>query len=131
MGGRDKYAARRLRSDQSALVFQLTERTPVFLQRNAGVRARVRCDLGRCAHTYHLSAAVAALRPEVDDPVRGADDVEVVLDHHQRMASRDQLPEGSQQLGDVVEVQPGGGFVEQKERAASQMSGAGSGPSRG
>ena len=62
-----------------------------------------------------LAARVAAFRAEVDDPVGGADHVEVVLDHDQRMAGVDQPAEGLQQLRDVVEVQAGGGFVEQEQ----------------
>ena len=53
--------------------------------------------------------------PEVDDPVGGADDVEVVLDHDERVAGGEQLAEGAQQLRDVVEVEAGGGLVEQEE----------------
>ena len=75
---------------------------------------RVRRDLGGRTYAHHLSAAIAPLRTKVDDPVRGADDVEVVLDHHERMPGRDELPESSQQLGDVVEVQPGSGFIKQE-----------------
>jgi hypothetical protein len=71
---------------------------------SAGVPAR------RCA------AGVAAFRAEVDDPVGGADHVEVVLDHEQRVAGGEQLAEGAQQLGDVVEVQAGGRLVEQEQR---------------
>ena len=61
-----------------------------------------------------LAAGVAAFRAEVDDPVASADDVEVVLDHHHRMPSGDQFAQGAEQLGDVIEVQSGGRFVEQE-----------------
>ena len=63
------------------------------------------------------AAGLAALGPEVHDPVGGADDVEVVLDDHQGVPCRQQLAEGPHQLGDVVEVQARGGLVEEKQRA--------------
>ncbi len=67
------------------------------------------------AREHDLAAGVAALRAQVDQPVAGADHVEVVLDHHQRMADRDEAAEGGEELGHVVEVQARGGLVEQEE----------------
>src|ERR1700733_1971872 len=64
-----------------------------------------------------LAAALTTLRSQVDDPVRRADHVEVVLDDQQRMARDQQLAERAQQLGDVLEVQPGGRLVEQERLA--------------
>jgi hypothetical protein len=65
-----------------------------------------------------LAAAVAAFGAEIDDPVGGLDDVEIVLDHHHGVALLDQLVQHFQQLGDIVEMQAGGRFVEDVERAA-------------
>ena len=62
-------------------------------------------------------AAAAALGAEVHQPVGGGDHVEVVLDDHQRVAGIQQLSKGRQQRGDVLEVQAGGGLVEQEEQA--------------
>ncbi len=116
-GRQGGYHCYRLSRDRLCAVRQSGECSLVALQRDARVRARVRRDLGRRSHTHHLSARVAALGTQIDDPVRGVDDVEVVLDHHQRMAGRDELPKSSEQLGNVVEVQPGGGFVEEEKVA--------------
>ena len=60
----------------------------------------------------HFTTAFAALRTQIDQPIRGADDIEVVLDHEQRVTCIDQPIERTQQLFDVVEVQPGGGLIE-------------------
>ena len=38
-----------------------------------------------------------------------------MLDHHQGIAGGDEAAEGAQQLGDVVEVQAGGRFVEEEQ----------------
>jgi pSer/pThr/pTyr-binding forkhead associated (FHA) protein len=65
-----------------------------------------------------LAAAVAAFGAEVDDPVGGLDDFEIVLDHHHRVAVVDQLVQHFQQLAHVVEMQAGGRLVEDVERAA-------------
>src|SRR6185295_1047100 len=59
-----------------------------------------------------------ALGPEVDYPVGGLDHVEVVLDDQHRVAGVAQAVQDVQQHLDVVEVQAGGGLVEDVERAA-------------
>ena len=73
--------------------------------------------LGRRADAHDLSARISAFRPEIDQPVRRSDDVEIVLDDQQRVARRDQAPERTQELRDVVEVQAGGRLVEQEQLA--------------
>ncbi|MQM38925.1 hypothetical protein KBTX_02946 [wastewater metagenome] len=88
----------------------------VGAQRRAGVAVRGGHDRGRRAVGDKLAAAVPAFGAEVDDPVGAADDVEVVLDDHQRVASLDQPLEGAQEHRDVVEVQPGGGLVEEEQQ---------------
>jgi len=52
------------------------------------------------------------LRTQVDHPVGGLDDLEVVLDHHDGVALVAQAVQDVQQLLDVVEMQPGGGLVQ-------------------
>lgn len=64
-----------------------------------------------------LAALGAAFGPEVDEPVGVADDFEVVLDNEQAGALLDELFEGVEEASDVVEVEAGGGFVEQVEGA--------------
>ena len=66
------------------------------------------------------AAPVAALRTEVDDPVGGLDDVEVVLDDEDRVAAVDQPVEDLEQLLDVGEVEPGRRLVEDVERPAGR-----------
>src|SRR5882672_10640032 len=65
-----------------------------------------------------FAAAVAAFGAEVDHPVGGLDDFEIVLDHDDRVALRHQLVQHFQELLDVVEMQPRGRFVQDVERAA-------------
>src|SRR3954447_10624482 len=86
-----------------------------------GVR---RLDLGHLlgrAHRDDRAAVFAPLRPEIDDEVRGFDHVEVVLNHEQRVPRLEQLPERGQELGDVVEVQPGGRLVENVQQPLAGM----------
>jgi hypothetical protein len=65
--------------------------------------------------------AIATFRAEVDDPVGGSDDVQVVLDDQQRVPGVEQLAQGAHQARDVVEVQPGGRLVEQEQRALARQ----------
>ncbi len=71
----------------------------------------------RRAFADQFTAGLAAFRAEVDDPVGRADHVQVVFDDEQRMPGVLQLAQGAHQLGDVVEVQARGRFVEEKQRA--------------
>ena len=48
----------------------------------------------RGAGEDNVAAAVACLRTEVDDPVGRADDIGVMLDNHNRMASCEERVEG-------------------------------------
>ena len=85
----------------------------------AGVGAGVGGDLFGGAGGYDLAAAGAAFGAHVDDPVGGFDDVEVVLDDEEGAAAFDEFAEGGEELGDVVEVEAGGGLVEDVEGAAA------------
>ena len=58
------------------------------------------------------AALVSPLGSEVDQPVRGLDDVEVVLDHHHRVPGRDEPLQDLEELPDVFEVQTRGRLVE-------------------
>ena len=86
--------------------------------RLSALRSRVRDNVLRRAGGHDVAALVARLGPQVDHPVGRLDHVEVVLDHHHRVAQVDQPVEHVEQLGQVVEVQAGGRLVEQVERPA-------------
>ncbi len=62
-----------------------------------------------------LAAGFAAFGPEIDEPIRGADHVQVVLDDEHGVTRIDQAAERAQQLRDVIEVQAGRRFVEEEE----------------
>ncbi len=79
------------------------------------MRGGVSHHLVRRARGNQPSARLPALGTEVDDPVGGADDVQVVLDDEQRVPRGKQPFEGAQQLRNVVEVQPGRGLVEEEK----------------
>jgi len=66
---------------------------------------------GRSARD-HLSSSFAAFRAEINDPVGRLDDVEMMLDHHHRIAQLHQTVQHVQQFADVFEVQPGCGFIQ-------------------
>src|ERR1019366_5933401 len=58
-----------------------------------------------------------AVRAEVDQPVRGLEHVEVVLDHHHRIALLDQPVKNAEQLAYVGEMEAGRGLVKDVQRA--------------
>src|SRR5262245_9230650 len=66
----------------------------------------------RRADGDHLAARLAALGPEVDDPVGLLDHVEVVLDHEHGVPGVDEALQHLEQLLDVGEMEPGGRLVE-------------------
>ena len=67
------------------------------------------------------AAAGAPFGAEVDEPVGGLDDVEVVLDDDDRVSLPLEAVEHVQQLADVVEVEPGGRLVEDVEGLAGPL----------
>src|SRR3984957_19416868 len=77
----------------------------------------VRHLLGR-PRRNHGTAPGSAVRPEIDDPVRRLDHVEIVLDHDHGVAAVDQPPEHPEQLADVVEMQAGRRLVQHVDRPA-------------
>src|SRR3954466_3946808 len=80
-----------------------------------GVAAARAHLLGRSLE-HDAAATVAAFRAHVDDPVRFGDDVEVVLDHHYRVARVHQAMRHVDQLLDVRHVQADGGLIEHIQR---------------
>src|SRR5712691_11047492 len=83
----------------------------------AGVACLVRRNLLRRPLGDEAAAAVAAFRAEVDDPVGGLNDIDVVLDHHHRVAGVAQSMQHFEQQLDVVEMQACGRLVEDVQRA--------------
>src|SRR4051794_12204088 len=77
-------------------------------------------DLFGGADRDDLAAAVAAFGTEVDDPVGGLHDVEVVLDDNHGVPLVDQLVQHLEQLLGVLEMQARGRLVEDVERLAGR-----------
>src|SRR6202035_3170883 len=59
-----------------------------------------------------VAAAGAAVGAEVDNPVGGFDDVEVVLDDDDGVPAVDQPAQHPEQFADVLEMQPGGRLIQ-------------------
>ena len=96
-------------------------RLDVFLPSTAGrgsMTLRMCDDILRRAGDDDVAAFVAGLGAHVDHPIGRFDHVEIVLDHHDRIAQIDQPIEHVEQFGQIVEVQAGGRLVEQIERLA-------------
>ena len=65
-----------------------------------------------CSADNNRTATVAALRPEVDDPVRHLDDVQIVLNHDDRISGIRQALEHIHQTVHVCGVQTCGRLVQ-------------------
>src|SRR5580658_6829017 len=75
-------------------------------------------DVGWASLTYQAASVFAAFGAQVQDPVGVADDVEIVLDDDDGVAEVGEAVEDFEELADVVEVETGGGLVEEIEGAA-------------
>ena len=71
-----------------------------------------------CAFGDDAAATGATFWPQIDDPVGGFDDVEVMLDNHHAVTVFGKAMQNTQQQADVLEVKAGGGFVQNVERTA-------------
>ena len=78
-----------------------------------------------------ISALVSAFGPELDDVVGGSDDVRVVLDDDDGVAAVEEGTEGGEEFLDVVEVEAGGGLVEDEEDGLVGLAGASGGTGAG
>ena len=87
----------------------------------ARVGFRTRRDLLRRTYRDDLAAAASAFRPQVDDVVRRLDDVQVVLDHQNRVTRVHQPVQAVEELRDVRQMQPGRRFVEDVEHLATTL----------
>ena len=81
-----------------------------------GVLSLAICSGGPCGD--ELAAVFAGFGAEVEDPVGGFDDFEVVLDDEQGVAGIDEFLEDGERSFDVGEMEAGGGFVEDEEFVA-------------
>ena len=67
--------------------------------------------------------ANSPIRPQVHNPVRRLNHVEIVLDHHHRIALLDQAVEDLQEFAHVLKVQARGGLIQNIERLARRALG--------
>ena len=75
----------------------------------------VGCNLFRSAYGYHLATSVATIGSHIDDMVGTLDDIHVVLDDKNGVTTLNECVEGMEQSFDIVEVQTGGGLIEDEE----------------
>jgi hypothetical protein len=62
-----------------------------------------------------LAALFAGFGAEVEDPVGGFDDFEVVFDDEQGVAGIDEFLENGEKALDIGEVEAGGGFIQNEQ----------------
>ena len=115
------FAGRHIRPCALLCTMHLTHGLGVFTQGLAGVRCGVLPHLFRRALGHDEAAGITAFRAQINQPVAGANHVQVVLDDDQRMSGFEQLAQGAHQFGNVVKVQARGGLIEQKQRAFARQ----------
>ena len=86
-----------------------------FLQELSGVAVGALGYGFGCSFDHECASCVASFGSQVNDMVCTFDDVEVVFDDDDGVASEDECLEGCQQFFDVVKVESGGGFVEDEQ----------------
>ena len=72
-------------------------------------------DFFRRAARNNLPALIASIWAEINHPIRAFDDVEVVFNDEDGMTRIHEALENLEQHAHVIEVQAGGGFVEQEQ----------------
>ena len=67
-------------------------------------------------HSNDLPSPHAAVRPQIQNPIRRLDDVEIMLDYHHGVALVDEAVENFEELAHILEMEAGGRLVEDVER---------------
>ena len=78
-------------------------------------------DLFRGSLGNHGSSPVSALGSHIDDIIRRLNNIQVVLNHHNRIAAFRQLMQNRAELGDIVEVQAGSRLVQDVNRPSRAL----------
>jgi hypothetical protein len=72
-------------------------------------------DLFGRANADNFAAVISCFRSKIDNPIGGLNYFQIVLDHNERVAGRDQPLKNLEQHRDIVEVQTGGRLVENEQ----------------
>ncbi len=89
-------------------------------KRLARVASGASRNVFRRALRYDFPARIPGIRSEINNPIGGLDHIEIVFDHQHGMTGIDEALKNLQQHAHVIEVQAGGGFVEEKQSAFLQ-----------
>ena len=84
----------------------------MFFQESSRVGVLALGDLFRRPGRDDFSAGVPAFGAEIDDVIGGLDDIEVVLDHQDRVARVDEPVKACEKALDIGQVQACSGFVQ-------------------
>ena len=82
------------------------------------MRLRIARHLFRSSCGDDLAALIASFGPQINQPIRRLDDVQIVFDDQQRSAAFQQLSERAEQLRNVIEMQTRRRFVQNVQRAS-------------
>src|SRR5437868_3394985 len=85
-----------------------------------GVAGFDRGDLVGRAGRDDMAAGITPLGAEIDDPIGGLDDLQIMLDDEHRVPRRDQRMQHFEQFLHILEMQSGRRLVQNVERAAGR-----------
>ena len=88
-------------------------------EKASGVGRAARGNLLGSSYGHQPTALIASLRTQIDDPIRAFYHFEIMLNDNQTFALVDETMKHSEQSCDVVEVQAGGRFIKDQQRAGS------------
>ena len=95
----------------------------VTFQILAGITALHLGNFLRGTGSDHIATLITAFRAEIDDMVRGFDDIQIMLDYQHRIAHIHQLLQHFDQLVHIRRMQAGCRFVKNINRSACGYSG--------
>src|SRR5260370_42178987 len=72
-------------------------------------------DLFGRANAHHFSPFISRFRSKTDNPVGGLNDIEIMLDHNDRMTVVDETLKNLQQHRDVIEMESSGRLVKNEK----------------
>ena len=84
----------------------------------AGKGIRTGSDFFGRSHHHDLATAAAAFRTEIHQMVRGFDDIQIMLDHHNRIAIPHEPVEDLEQSTDIFKMHTGRRFIQNIKRLA-------------
>src|SRR6266849_3314358 len=100
--------------------FSESSNHPCFFQDLSRIRSLGFGNLSWRSFRHDLTASIATLRAEVNDPIRILDYIEIMFDHYHGVAGFDKPIQHIQQSLHVGKMEPGRRFIQNVHRASGR-----------